>query len=171
MPIICIGKIKSAHGIKGQLKLISYTEDPLNLLDYAPITDKTGQKIFQFTLISQKKNLLTVSLEGISTRNEAEALEQIELFTDRDNLPELEEEEFYYEDLIGLTVHHQDDHNFAQVVQLFNHGGGDIIEIKEKISGKTHLLAFNKENVPEIHIAAGYIVVALPETEYVENES
>lgn len=168
---ICIGKIINAHGIKGAIKIQTYTEDPMALADYHPITDKTGKKQFAPSIHSCHKGVVIATLEGITDRNAALSLKNTELFIKRSQLPQLEdEEEFYYSDLIGLQAQLEDGTIYGDVVAVHEYGAGDILEIKRAGTGKNEMLSFTYENVPEIKIKEKILIVNPPEVEFASKE-
>jgi 16S rRNA processing protein RimM len=103
-----------------------------------------------------------IAFEGVSDRNAAEALKGTELFVDRAALPQADEDEFYHADLIGLEARDSEGRVLGKVSAIQNYGASDVIEL-QRTDGDHVLLAFSKETVPMLNIAAGYIVVAVPE--------
>jgi 16S rRNA processing protein RimM len=169
--LICVGVITSAHGIKGAVKIKSFTEDPSDIANYSPLYGIDGRLEYKIKILSQNGDLMIAAISGIATRNDAEKLGNTELYVTRDMLPEVGEEEFYHEDLIGLEARLVGSGKVLGFVSAINnHGAGDIIEIKMN-NGKIELLAFTKSNIPEINIKAGYIVIAFPEAEFVEGDA
>lgn len=173
---VCIGKIVGVHGIKGEVKVKSFTEVDTNLDKYGPVENKDGSKHFDIKVIGHSKELLRVKIKGIDDRTTAESLQGTELYISREVLPELETDEFYLEDLIGLKVLLQE--NKAQVgtvALVYNFGAGDVLEIKST-EGELTMIPFNKQYVPEVNIKDGYIIVEsvllnfIDEEENVENE-
>jgi len=170
--LICVGVITSAHGIKGAVKIKSFTEDPLDIADYSPLYGIDGKSEYKIKILSENGDVLIAEISGIKTRNDAEKLGKTELYISRDMLPEAGEEEFYYEDLIGIEARLDSSRKpLGVVTSINNHGAGDIIEIKMN-NGKIELLAFTKSNIPEINISEGYITIAFPEAEFLsDNEN
>lgn len=173
---VCIGKIVGVHGIKGEVKVKSFTEVDTNLDKYGPVENKDGSKHFDIKVIGHSKELLRVKIKDIDDRTTAESLQGTELYISREVLPELETDEFYLEDLIGLKVLLQE--NKAQVgtvASVYNFGAGDVLEIKST-EGELTMIPFNKQYVPEVNIKDGYIIVEsvllnfIDEEENVENE-
>lgn len=165
--LICVGIITSAHGIKGAVKIKSFTEDPADIANYSPLLSADGNTKYDIKILSENSEMLIAEVKDVKTRNDAEILGGTELFIYRDMLPEVSEDEFYYEDLIGMQA--RSDHNnkvVGIITAVYNHGAGDIIEIKLNNSGKTELLIFSKENVPEVNIKEGYITINFPEVEF-----
>ena len=104
-PRLCLGVIVGAHGLRGQVKVKSFTEDPADLAAYGPLSDVTGSRTFTLSLVGRAKGTLLASIVGVTERNAAEALRGTELFVAREALPDTEDEEVYYHaDLIGLTA-------------------------------------------------------------------
>lgn len=161
---ICVGKITSVHGIKGQVKIHSYTEDPKTIGTFGALLSKTGEKEFRIKVTSVKGPVVLANVEGVATRNDAETLRGTELYVLRDMLPEIAEDgEYYQEDLIGLRALLENGDAYGKVVAFHNFGAGDIIEIKRAGNGQTEMLAFNDDTVPEISVEDGTLTVHLPE--------
>ncbi|WP_192255884.1 ribosome maturation factor RimM [Mesorhizobium silamurunense] len=149
--------IGAAHGIKGELRVKTFTGDPLALADYGPLQAKDG-RTFQILDIRPAGTVVVVRFKGISDRNAAEALAGTELFVDRSVLPDDgEEDEFYHADLIGLEVR-DDTGVIGRVVAVHNFGGGDILDVT--LAGrKGVLIPFTQAAVPHVSIADGYVQV------------
>ncbi len=146
---IILGVITGTHGVHGRVKLKSYTDDPLAIADYAPLTDTTGEQCFSLRITGQSKGLLIGEIEGITQRGQAEALRGTELCVERSALGDVEEDEdhFYIADLIGRTVILTDGSIYGQVIAVHNYGAGDIIELKAE-TGKEEMVLFTKANFP-----------------------
>ncbi len=158
--------IVSAHGIKGEVKLRSFTADPLALTDYGPLTDQSGRP-FKLRLRGQPKGeMLVAAVQGVTDRNAAEALRGIQLFVDRAALPPADEAdgEYYHEDLVGLAAYAaEDDRKLGDVVAVRNFGGGDMLEILPaggRGSRDTVYVPFSDDAVPAVDIAGGRLTVA-----------
>jgi 16S rRNA processing protein RimM len=161
--LVEVGVLGAPHGVKGEMRLKSFTADPLGIQDYQPLTDKTGQRRFVIRharLI--KDDILVVYLEGVADRTSAEALTNLMLFIPRDQLPEPDEEEFYHADLMGLVAHTPDGAVIGTVTAVHDFGAGDILEITPS-TGPSLLVPFTKANVPEIDLAAHILTVILPD--------
>ncbi|MER8637293.1 ribosome maturation factor RimM [Mesorhizobium sp. M0018] len=150
--------IGAAHGIKGELRVKSFTGDPLALADYGPLYARDG-RAFQIVDIRPANTVVVVRFKGISDRNAAEALAGTELFVDRSVLPdEGEENEFYHADLVGLEVRDDTGAAIGEVVAVHNFGGGDILDVT--LAGrKGVLIPFTQAAVPEVSIASGFVRV------------
>lgn len=156
---ICIGAIVGVHGIKGEVKVKSFTEPDTNVDKYGVVENKSGNQKFELKVVGHSKELLRVKIKGINDRTAAEALIGNGFYINREVLPELEDEdEFYEADLIGLEVR-QDNQVIGTVAGLYNFGAGEIIEIKLKSNGKLEMLPFTKAYVPEVKVSDGYITV------------
>lgn len=150
--------IGAAHGIKGEVRVKTYTGDPLDLGSYGLLYDASG-KSYEILSIRPSKTVVVVRFVGVEDRNAAEALNGTELYVDHAQLPQdLDEDEFYYTDLIGLALRDNAGVSYGKVSAVFNFGGGDVLEIKE--SGKKPvMIPFTQISVPKIVIAEGYILV------------
>lgn len=150
--------IGAAHGIKGEVRVKTYTGDPLDLGSYGLLYDTAG-KSYEILSIRPSKTVVVVRFAGVDDRYSAEALNGIELYVDHGQLPQdLDEDEFYYTDLIGLDVRDADGNAYGTVSSVFNFGGGDVLEIKESAK-KPVLIPFTQISVPKIVMAEKYIVI------------
>lgn len=156
---ICIGAIVGVHGIKGEVKVKSFTEPDTNVDKYGAVENKSGNQKFELKVVGHSKELLRVKIKGVNDRTTAETLIGSGFYINRDVLPELDDEdEFYEADLIGLEVR-QNNQVIGTVAGLYNFGAGEIIEIKLKSTGKLEMLPFTKAYVPDIKMSDGYITV------------
>jgi 16S rRNA processing protein RimM len=165
--LVCIAKIASPHGVQGAVKIKTFTADPEAIAVYSPLYGKDGETTYKIKILSVKDDMVTVRIEGVNDRNSAAALCNKELFADKDLFPELEEDEFYYEDIIGMKVELEDGTPYGIVLSVDNYGGGDILEISCDGSGKVELFSFTKETFPFIDAEAGDITISPPEFEFV----
>ena len=159
---ICVARIGAAHGVRGSVRLWTFTEDPFAVKDYGPLSTKDGARHFELTSAREAKDHLVVTLKGVATREEAERLNGVELYVARDRLPATEEDEYYHADLIGLAAVTTADEPLGRVIAIHNFGAGDIIEIAPP-SGTTLLLPFSNAVVPTVDLAGGRVIIALPE--------
>lgn len=159
---VLAGRIGAAHGVKGEVRLLSFTEDPLAIGAYGPFSDAAGARFEIVALRPLKDNLVIARFAGIATRAAAEALNGMELFVARTSLPATAEEEFYYADLVGLAADNPAGEHIGRVVHVLNFGGGDILEVEPRDRGETLLVPFTKEAVPSIDLKAGRIVILPP---------
>lgn len=160
---ILMGKIGAAHGIKGEVRITSHTQDPEAIASYGPLdTDRPGL-IITIEAARLNKTVLVARIKGIKDRNAAEALNGVSLFVDRDRLPDTEDEDdFYHADLIGLDARLDTGVSIGKVLALHNYGAGDLIEIADTRSGDTFLYPFTKAVVPTIRVAEGFLVISPP---------
>jgi 16S rRNA processing protein RimM len=159
---ICVARIGAAHGVRGAVKLWTFTEDPLAVKHYGPLMTKDGTRQFEVMHAREAKGHLVATLKGIATREDAERLNGIELYVARDKLPETDEDEYYHADLIGLAAVSAADDPLGRVVAIHNFGAGDIIEIAPA-KGPTMLLPFTNAVVPTVDLAGGRVVIELPQ--------
>src|ERR1700744_3134799 len=159
---ICVARIGAAHGVRGQVKLWTFTEDPFAVKEYGPLSTKDGSRQFEVTHVREAKHHLVAALKGVATRNDAERLNGIELYVSRDKLPATEDDEYYHADLIGLAAVTAADEPLGRVIAIHNFGAGDIIEIAPP-KGATMLLPFTNAVVPTVDIAGGRVVIELPD--------
>jgi 16S rRNA processing protein RimM len=158
---ICVARIGAAHGVRGAVKLWTFTEDPLAVKHYGPLMTKDGARQFEVTHAREAKGHLVATLKGIATREEAERLNGLELYVARDKLPATDEDEYYHADLIGLAAVTSANAPLGRVIAIHNFGAGDIIEIAPP-HGSTLLLPFTNAVVPTVDLAAGRVVIELP---------
>jgi 16S rRNA processing protein RimM len=162
MQRVLVAQIGAAHGLRGEVRLRSFTEDPMAVKDYGALESEDGARRFEIQSLRPAKDVLIARLAGIADRTAAEALCNLRLFVARDRLPPPETDEFYHADLIGLAAVAPDGRELGTVLALHNFGAGDLIEVK-LTDGATVMLPFTKAAVPEIDIAGKRIVVELPE--------
>ena len=159
---ILLGRIAGAHGIRGEVLIKAYTERPEDIAAYGPLDDGTGRS-FGIKVVRVTPKGVVARIEGVRDRNAAEALDSVSLYVDRERLPALAEGEFYHADLIGLAAVDPEGRPLGEVVAVYNHGAGDILEVRLTGSGKTELVAFTDAFVPEVDLAARRAVVRLPD--------
>lgn len=160
---IAVGRFGAPHGVRGEIRVKSYTADPLAIASYGELQDRAGTRKFRLTSTRHvKDDMLVARIAGAADRTAVEALVNEELFIERAQLPAPAEDEFYLSDLIGLEARLRDGTRFGRVRNVLNFGAGDILEIDTGASD-TAMLAFAKAIVPEVNIAERYIVVEPPE--------
>jgi 16S rRNA processing protein RimM len=159
---ICIARIGAPHGVRGAVKLWTFTEDPFAVQSYGPLQTKDGARSFEIATARAVKGHLVATLKGVATREEAERLNGLELYIAREKLPDTDENEYYHADLIGLAAVTTADEPLGRVVAIHNFGAGDIIEIAPP-QGATMLLPFTNAIVPTVDLAGGRVVIELPD--------
>jgi 16S rRNA processing protein RimM len=161
--LIPLGLFGAAHGVRGELRVKSYTQDPKAIGAYGDLTDKAGEKTFRFAALRLvKDDMLVVRLAGIGSREEAEKLNGVALFARRSQLPPPSDDEFYHDDLVGLEAVTREGDALGRVVALRNFGAGDILEIAPPTAGDTLLLPFTKAVAVEVDFGRGCIVIVPP---------
>jgi 16S rRNA processing protein RimM len=157
---VCVGVILGAHGLKGAVRIKSFTERAADVAAYGAVEDEAGGRRFRLRLVGEAKGAVMAQIEGVGERDAAEALKGLKLYVARSILPPPEEEEYYCSDLVGLVVEGVDGTAMGTVKAVFDFGGGDIIEI---VGPKGALmLPFTKAAVPVVDIAGGRLVVEPP---------
>jgi 16S rRNA processing protein RimM len=160
--LVCLGQIGAAHGVRGEVRLRSFTADPAAIATYGPLETEDG-RIFAIEALRPAKGHFVAALSGITDRTAAERLANVKLYVPRERLPPTEQaDEFYHADLIGLAVVDRDGRPLGTVVAVHNFGAGDLIEVRQAEGQPTQLLSFNAATVPEVDVAAGRLVVELP---------
>ncbi len=159
---VCIAQIGGPHGIRGEVKLRSFTGDPMAVKDYGPLETEDGSARFEIEAVRPAKGHLVARLRGVHDRNAAERLTNIRLFVPRERLPPPGTDEFYHADLIGLTAVTADGVEVGTVVAVHDFGAGDLLELRPVSGGTTIMLPFTDAFVPSVDIAGGRIVVQPP---------
>lgn len=159
---ICVAAVAGAYGVRGEVRLKSFTAEPADVETYAPLSDDAG-RTYDVTLGAPVKGGFAARLSGVAGREAAEALRGTRLYAPRDRLPALPDDEFYHADLIGLAVRDTGGGDLGHVRAVLDHGAGDILEVAATGGGRTLLLPFTREVVPTVDLAAGRIVVDPPD--------
>jgi 16S rRNA processing protein RimM len=160
---ICVAQIGGAHGIRGEVKLKSFTADPMAIQDYAPLESEDGAARFVIEALRPGKGHLVARLRGICDRDSAERLAFLKLFVPRERLPPPDADEFYHVDLIGLRAMTAAGQEIGTVLAVHDFGAGPIVELRLVASGASIMLPFTQACVPEINVAGGCMVVELPQ--------
>jgi len=159
---ICVGVIAGAHGVRGLVRVKSFTAEPSDIAAYGPLSDDRGRRLFTLEIVGSAKGVLLARIDGVRDRDAAEALKGTELNVARDTLPQTGEDEFYHADLIGLPVFLPDGAQYGTVRALHEFGAGDMIEILLE-GGGASVLPFTRAVVPVVDVEGGRVVVAPPE--------
>ena len=162
---ICVAQIGGAHGIRGEVKLKSFTADPLAVKGYGPLESEDGSASYEIETVRPAKGHLVARLRGVHDRNAAERLAHLRLFVPRARLPAPAADEFYHADLIGLMAVTADGTEVGTVAAIHDFGAGDILELRPSSGGTTIMLPFTDAFVPSVDVAGGRIVVRPPEEE------
>jgi 16S rRNA processing protein RimM len=165
---VLVGVIVGAHGIKGEVKLKSFTSDPLSIGRYGPLQSSSSQQ-FEIIKLKAAKDDFIASLKNVNDRNEAETLKGVELFVARERLPKLKTHEAYAHDLMGLDVVLENGSKLGKLVAMPNYGAGDLLEVAVDGNSETVLIPFTNAFVPQNDFSTGKIVVSLPD-DYLDND-
>lgn len=160
---ILVGEFGRAQGIKGEVRIKSYTEDPASLASYKPLTDETGKTAY--TILSWRvhdRDMLVVRLEGVTAREQAEALTRRKIYAPRAALGTAAEGEYLQADLIGLAVCLQDGETIGVIAGIENYGAGDLLEIKLNGDPVTRFVPFTHACVPSVELENGRVVIDPP---------
>jgi len=158
-----VARIGAAHGIRGEVKLWPFTQDPMDVASYGPLETEDGARRFEIETLRPAKDFLVARLVGVADRDAAETLTNLELFVPRERLPAIDEADTYYHaDLLGLAAVAADGAVLGTVTAIHNFGAGDLIEIAPASGGEPLLLPFNETTVPKVDLAARQIVVVPP---------
>lgn len=163
--LICVGKFTSPHGLKGLMKLMSYTQNRDDIASFSILYNKGGSQTFNITIKGMVKEQYLVALDTITSKEDAALLRNIELYADKSKLPDLEDDDlFYINDLIGLNVLDSTTQApLGTIKAVHNFGAGDIIDIQPP-KGSSFMLLFTPENFPTLALEDGYITCTIPET-------
>ncbi|MGC6472403.1 MAG: ribosome maturation factor RimM [Parvibaculales bacterium] len=167
LALVCLGAIAGAHGVRGDLKVKTFTADPLDLAAYGPLQDEDGSRFFDIMTIVPDKIGVRIRVRDITSRELAQSLKGTRLYVPRTRLPELEtQDDFYYADLTGLQAVYPSSNPAGVVVGVHNFGSGDLLEIAA--DGPSFFVPFTKACVPEVNIKAGQLVIIPPTMEDID---
>lgn len=158
--LVCVGAIAGSFGVKGEVRLKSFCAEPAAISIYAPLSDESGNS-YDVKITRTIKNGLAARLSGVSSKEAADALKGTRLFAPRDRLPELDDDEFYHADLLGMAVLDTGGTKLGSVKAVLNHGAGDLLEVN---TGQgVVLLPFSLAVVPTVDLAGRRIIVDPPD--------
>ena len=160
--LILLGEIGSAHGIRGEVNIRTFTEDPADIAAYGPLSDKAGKRTFNIAAVRVTGKAVIARLQGVDDRTAAEKLRNTGLYVQRSQLPELEPGAYYYEDLAGLAAVDPGGAVLGTVAGVVNYGAGDLVEISRPGERETLLVPFTEEAVPAVDLETGRVTVVLP---------
>ena len=164
--LVLVGEIGAAQGLKGEVRLRSYTQTPADIATYGSLQDETGAREIEIERVRITPKAIVARIKGVTTREGAEALNRTKLYASRAKLRPAEKAkdgEWYVADLVGLTAVNADGAELGAIVGVHNFGASDIVEIAPVSGEATFLVAFTEATVPEVDIASGRITVVLPE--------
>lgn len=161
---VCLGRAIGARGLKGEVRIKTFTEDPLAIGSYGRLQDEAGARHFEISNVQAAKDGVVARLKGVTTREQADALKGVEFYVERARLPEMEDDStFYFDELIGLVAIDENGSALGQVVSVQNFGAGDLLEVRPATGGATVLVPFTREIVPDIDREAGWLLMLAPE--------
>ena len=160
--LICVGAIAGAFGVKGEVRLKSFTSIPEAIADYAPLLTEKSEKKFDVVITGEIKNGLSARISGVISKEEADKLKGTRLYVPRERLPDLLEDEYYHTDLIGLIVQNLEGSNIGRIKSVLNHGASDLLEIENKGQKKSILVPFTREIVPKVDIKNSIVIIDPP---------
>ncbi len=160
---VCVAQIGAAHGLKGEVRLWSFTQDPAAVAEYGPLETADAARTLEIAALRPSKDHFIAKFEGVDDRNAAETLRNVELYIARERLPATRSDEYYHSDLIGLAAVTAQGGELGEIVAVLNFGAGDILEIRLTASGETVMLPFTDAVAPEIDLANRTIVIVPPE--------
>lgn len=160
--LISVGAIAGAYGVRGEVRVKSYCAVPEDLETYKPLTTEDGSRTFTLSIIRPIKNGFAARITDVATKEDADALRGTVLFAQRDQLPHLPDDEFYYTDLMGLEVYDTGGVLLGTVKTVQNHGADDLLELQLADTSATTFLPFTKTAVPTVDLASGRIVADPP---------
>ena len=160
--LVLVGQVAGAFGVRGEVRVTAFTEDPGNLLNYSPLLDESGKAVLTLLSGRDDKGAIVARAKEIETREQAQALRGLRLYITRDRLPEPEDDEFYLADLIGLAAISPTGEALGHVKSVHNFGAGDLLEIEPPGGAATWWAPFTRAVVPDVLIADGVVVVDRP---------
>ena len=161
---IRVARIGAVHGVRGEVKLWSFTQDPMAVAHYGPLETEDGARRFEIETMRAAKDHFVARIAGIADRDAAASLRNVDLFVSRDKLPPIKDADtYYFADLVGLSAVDQDGAVLGKVTAVHNFGAGDVVEIALTRGGEPLLLTFTETAVPKVDLKAGRIVVVPPD--------
>ena len=160
--LVLVAQVAGAFGVRGEVRVTAFTQDPANLLDYGPLLDAAAKPALTLVSARSEKGALVGRAREIATREEAQAMRGLRLYIPRDRLPEPDEDEFYLADLVGLAAASPSGEALGQVKSVHNFGAGDLLEIEPPGGAATWWAPFTKAVVPEVRLSQGVVVVDRP---------
>jgi 16S rRNA processing protein RimM len=163
---VLVGEIGAAQGLKGEVRLRSYTQAPADIAGYGPLEDESGARLIEIERVRVTPKAVIARIKGVTTREGAEALCRTKLYLPRARIPAREareEDEWYVADLVGLKAVDSQGETIGTVVAIHNFGASDIVEVAPISGGENLLVAFTETTVPEVDIEGGRLVLVPPE--------
>ncbi len=158
---VCVGVVGAPHGIRGEVRIKSHTAVPLDIAAYGPLTTEDGREV-RIRKARLAKDMVIATLDGVNDRNAVETLKNQRLYIDRDQLPEADEDEWYYADLVGLDVRDTDGEKIGTVLAVQDFGGGELLEVRRPGTPGTVLVPFSHAAVPVVDVGGGFVGIDPP---------
>ncbi len=159
---ICVGVVTGSFGVRGDVRLKSFCAEPSAIADYSPLWNEDGTTSHAITITRAVKGGFGVRMAGVTSKEQADGLKGMKLYANRDDLPSLPDDEYYYTDLIGLDVFDTGGEKLGRINAVHDHGAGDLLEIAGPAFKGSVLLPFTAEAVPTIDLTAGRVIVDPP---------
>jgi 16S rRNA processing protein RimM len=160
---VLLGVVAAPHGVRGLVRIRSFTEDPMAIASYGALSDETGRKQYRIEALSAVKGAVLARIEGVADRTAAEAARGLRLYVERSALPATAEREWYEADLIGLPAVGRDGRDWGKVMAFHDFGAGRTMEVSGgTASRQSVMLPFTDEAVPEVDVESGKVVVDPP---------
>ena len=159
---VLLGVVAAPHGVRGLVRIKSYTEDPMAVGIYGPLSDESGRKEYRVEALSAARGAVLARIDGVADRTAAEALRGLRLYIERSALPVAGDGEWYEADLVGLAAVGRDGRDWGKVVAFHDFGAGLTMEVSGGASSDSVMLPFTDEVVPEIDIEGGKVVIDPP---------
>ncbi len=161
--LIMVGRVAGGFGVRGEVKITTYTEEPMSLAGFKALLRQDGSPALAIVSARVAKEGLVTRCKGIETKDAADALRGLRLYVPRESLPEPDEDEFYLTDLVGLAVRHISENTLlGSVKSVQNFGAGDLLEIQPALGGQTWFLPFTRAAVPDVKIQERLILADPP---------
>ena len=158
---VCVGVVTAPHGVRGAVRVKSFTAAPDDVARYGALEYETGERRFTLILVGEGKGVVLARISGVADRNQAEELRGLRLYLPRSALPAPQEDEYYHADLIGLEAALEDGTMIGQVRAVHDFGAGDVLELE--LQGKPPVLVpFTRAVVPVVDLERGVLVIAPP---------
>ena len=158
---VCVGVVVGVHGVRGAVRVKSFTEVAADIGFYSPVEDETGTVKFRLKVTGEVKGSVIATLDGVTSREAAEALKGTKFWVARERLPRTEEDEFLYSDLVGMAVEGLDGRKLGTVTAVHDFGAGDVLDIALVPKGNL-MVPFTRETVPEVDVAGRRLVMIPP---------
>jgi len=159
--LVCVGVIGAARGLRGEVRIKSFTADPADIGAYGPLFDATGERAFRLHVAGMAKGQVIARIEGVEDRDAAEALKGVHLHVPRRVLPETSDEEYYHADLIGLRAELAGGERLGTIRAIYDFSAGDVLEIAQEDGGVV-MVPFTRAVVPEIDFDGGRVIIEPP---------